>query len=89
MQWRTLDATQYVMRVIVGSISANHEKQFGLEKLVDARLVLCPDLPDDMMRVLSQTEWQSCVSGEYVSVPRKNKLALSVPAWSAPFFWAG
>jgi hypothetical protein len=73
----------------VANISANHEKQFGLEKLVNARLILCPDLPDDMRKVLSQTEWQSCVSGEFVSVPRKNKVALSVPEWSAPFFWAG
>ena len=73
----------------VANISANHEKQFGLEKLVNARLILCMDLPDDMRKTLSQTEWQSCVSGEYVSVPRKNKVALSVPEWSAPFFWAG
>jgi phage/plasmid-associated DNA primase len=73
----------------VANISANHEKQFGLEKLVNARLILCMDLPKDMCQVLSQTEWQSCVSGEYVSVPRKNKVALSVPEWSAPFFWAG
>jgi hypothetical protein len=73
----------------VANISANHEKQFGLEKLVNARLILCMDLPDDMRKVLSQTEWQSCVSGEYVSVPRKCKVALSIPEWSAPFFWAG
>ena len=73
----------------VANISSNHEKQFGLEKLVNARLILCMDLPDDMHKVLSQTEWQSCVSGEYVSVPRKNKVALSVPEWSAPFLWAG
>jgi hypothetical protein len=73
----------------VSNISANHEKQFGLESLVDARLVLCPDLPDNMAKVLAQTEWQSCISGEFVSVPRKCKVALSVPHWSAPFFWAG
>jgi hypothetical protein len=73
----------------VASLSANQESQFGLQSWVNKRLVVCGDLPEHMRKVLSQTIWQSMLSGEYVTVPRKNLSALSVAAWEVPLFWCG
>jgi hypothetical protein len=42
-----------------------------------------------MRQVLSQTIWQSMLSGDFVNVPRKNKTALAVQSWGVPMFWCG
>jgi phage/plasmid-associated DNA primase len=73
----------------VAVLAANHEKTFGLQTWVNARIILAPDIPDKMHKVLGQTIWQAMVTGESVSVPRKNKDALDLDAWPVPLFWAG
>jgi hypothetical protein len=73
----------------VAVLAANHEKTFGLQTWVDARVILAPDIPQKMHKVLSQTIWQRMVTGEGLSAPRKNKDALDIESWPVPQFWAG
>lgn len=60
----------------VGCITATHEPHFGLEGLYTKRVVLVPDVPKHMSRLLAQSDFQSMVSGDSVSIARKNKMAV-------------
>jgi hypothetical protein len=73
----------------VGLISANHEQSFGLDNLIDKQLIMMYEIPKKMSTVLDQTIFQSMVSGEGVSVPRKNKKAITVECWKSPMIGAG
>jgi phage/plasmid-associated DNA primase len=73
----------------VAVLSSNFEGKFGLENWVDKRCVIAPDIPARLDRVLDQTDWQAMVSGDPVSVPRKNRKAIQVPAWKPTAIWAG
>ena len=73
----------------VGVISANQEATFGLESLSNKRAVLIPDLPKKFSKVLDQTLFQSMVTGEAVSVARKNKTVVNEWDWKAPMMAAG
>ena len=73
----------------VGVISANQEEKFGLEPLSNKRAVMIPDLPKKFSKVLDQTLFQSMVTGEVVSVARKNKTAVNDAKWKVPMLAAG
>jgi len=73
----------------VGCLTANKEAIFGLESLISKRLVQAPDVPLKMKPILDQTIFQSMVSGEAVSVARKNLKALADRAWTVPLIFAG
>jgi hypothetical protein len=72
----------------VGCITASKEATFGLESLIGKRLVQAPDLPKRLRPILAQTDFQSLVSGEQVTVARKNQKAISNQNWTVPMVWA-
>ena len=67
----------------VGVLSGNNERTFGLEDKVDKLLVVGRDLPQHMSKVLDQTLLQAMITGEDVSVPRKQRRAEKV-RWGIP-----
>ena len=73
----------------VGSITANLESGFGLESLFMKRLVTITDLPENFAKVLKQSDFQSILSGETVSIARKNKTAVNELEWKVPVIGAG
>ena len=73
----------------VGVITATQEEKFGLEALYQKRLVMIPDLPKKFSKIVSQSDFQSMVTGEGVSVARKNKTAVSDQDWTVPMIGAG
>jgi hypothetical protein len=76
-------------RTSVGVISANQEQTFGLETLYQKRLILSPDIPKNFSQVFNQYTFQSCISGEQVSIARKNKTAKSDVIWRVPMMLGG
>lgn len=73
----------------VGVITATQEQQFGLESLCQKRLIMIPDLPKKFGKIINQSDFQSMVTGEGVSVARKNKTAISDQDWTVPMLGAG
>jgi hypothetical protein len=65
----------------VRTLSNNIERKFGLEAIYDGFMFIAPEVKGDL--ALEQAEFQSLVSGEDVSVARKNKKAKSVE-WTTP-----
>ena len=70
----------------VKTMSNNIEKKFGLSSIMDAYMFLAPEVKGDI--ALDQAEFQSCISGEDVSVAVKNKQARS-GNWKVPGMMAG
>jgi Family of unknown function (DUF5906) len=70
----------------VRTLSNNIEKKFGLESIHDGLMFISPEIKGDM--ALEQAEFQSLVSGEDMSIARKNKTALSL-TWRVPGILAG
>jgi hypothetical protein len=73
----------------VGVITASKEEVFGFESLYQKQLILIPDMPEKFSRTLSQTDFQSMVSGDQVSVSRKHKKAITHLPWKVPMIFAG
>jgi len=67
-------------------LSNNQEQQFGLANLYKAKLILAPEIKGDFK--LDPAEWQSCVTGEPVSISIKNKEARTIE-WDVPMIMAG
>lgn len=57
----------------VGVISANNEKTFGLEGLMDKDVIVIPEMPHNMRDVLDCTVLQQMIDGDVVTVPVKNR----------------
>jgi hypothetical protein len=70
----------------VRTLSNNIEKKFGLESIYDGFMFIAPEIKGDM--ALEQAEFQSLVSGEDMSIARKNKTAQSL-TWTVPGILAG
>lgn len=70
----------------VRTLSNNIEKKFGLESIYDGFMFIAPEIKGDM--ALEQAEFQSLVSGEDMSIARKNKTAQSL-TWKVPGILAG
>ena len=73
----------------VSTVSSNQEQTFGLQPHLGKRVMVCPDIKEDFGKVIERTTLQSIISGESVSVPRKNKVALMIPRWSTHILMAG
>jgi hypothetical protein len=67
-------------------LANNSQRGFGLETLVNKLLWMCYEVKNDF--TLDQGQMQSMISGEDVSVMRKNKTALNV-LWKSPGILAG
>jgi hypothetical protein len=70
----------------VETLANNSQRGFGLETLVDKLVWMCLEVKHDF--TLDQAQLQSMVSGEPVSIMRKNKTALGV-VWKVPGIMAG
>ena len=70
----------------VKTLSNNIERKFGLSMIHDAFLFISPEVKGDLC--LEQAEFQSMVSGEDISIARKNEKALSI-TWKTPGVLAG
>ena len=70
----------------VGTLSSNSEKQFGIEPLENKLIWVITELKRNLQ--LSAADFQSMVSGEDVSISKKNKVASTVK-WSAPGLLCG
>jgi hypothetical protein len=70
----------------VKTLSNNIEKKFGLWSIHDGLMFISPEVKGDL--ALEQAEFQSMVSGEDVSIARKNEKALS-KTWNVPGILAG
>lgn len=70
----------------VRTLSNNIEKKFGLESIHDGFMFIAPEIKGDV--ALEQAEFQSLVSGEDMSIARKNRTALSL-TWVVPGILAG
>jgi NOL1/NOP2/fmu family ribosome biogenesis protein len=70
----------------VSTLSNNIEKKFGLSSIYKGFMFISPEIKGDLQ--LEQAEFQSLVSGEDVSVARKNETALSVQ-WKTPGILGG
>jgi len=70
----------------VQTISSKTEKTFGLENLYRALLVACSELNTDLQ--LSQTDFNSMISGENMQICRKNKTAITVQ-WKPAVIMSG
>ena len=65
----------------VGILSSNSETKFGLQNLYDKFMFICMELKHNIS--LDQAEFQSMVSGEDMSIARKNLTAVN-KQWDAP-----
>lgn len=72
----------------VGTIGSSLEDRFGLENFLGKRVILCPDMPVNMHKILDAANLQSMVTGESMMIPRKNKKAIQ-GVLSAPSLWSG
>ena len=68
----------------VGAITSTTEAKFGLQSLYNKRLILIPDMPENINGILPREQWQSMVSGDKVSIAVKNKAALADKKWTVP-----
>jgi hypothetical protein len=71
----------------VGVLSNNSEKTFGLAAIYDKILFVAGEIKRDL--ALDQTEFQSLVSGEAMSINEKYKTAFSIQNWKVPGIMAG
>ena len=71
----------------VGTLSNNCERKWVLGSLADKFIFVAPECRNDMQ--LEQSEFQSMVSGESLSIARKFKTAQGVENWLAPGWMAG
>ena len=57
----------------VGIITASLEERFGLMGLYDKRLVIAPDMPPNISKILNPADFQSMAAGDMMSVAVKYK----------------
>ena len=70
----------------VATLSNNIEKKFGLSSICKGFMFISPEIKGDLQ--LEQAEFQSLVSGEDLSIARKNESALSIQ-WKTPGILGG
>lgn len=67
-------------------LSNNSEKKFGLWSIYDGFIFISPEIKGDIC--LEQAEFQSIVSGEEISIARKNEKAITIQ-WTTPGIFGG
>ena len=80
--------TKMFPKKAIGCITAGKEISFGLESLHQKKIVIIPDVPRNFSKILHQQDFQSMISGEPVSIARKNKLAVADADWTVPLLLA-
>ena len=70
----------------ISVLSNNIEKKFGLQAIYNSFMFIAPEIKKDLQ--LDQAEFQSIVSGEEVSVARKNEKAVTIE-WKSPGVLSG
>lgn len=71
----------------VAILSNNIEKKFGLQTIYDKMLYVCCEVKSDFG--LTQSEWQSMVTGEGMSIAVKGKAQVQLSYWKVPGILAG
>lgn len=71
----------------VSVLSNNMQKTFGLDTIADKKLFVAPEVKESFN--LEQSEFQSMVSGEAMSLSIKFKNPKNIPRWKVPGFMAG
>lgn len=71
-----------------GLIGARIEKTFGMMSLYEKRVIIVADMPDTFHQVIPQSEFQSIISGDGISVPVKYGGAVQRP-WKSQLLMAG
>jgi hypothetical protein len=71
----------------VGVLSNNSEKTFGLAAIYNKLVFIAGEVKRDLS--LDQTEFQSLVSGEAMSINEKYKTAFALEHWTVPGIMAG
>jgi len=66
----------------LGFIQNNIEEKFGLEPLVDRFLIVAPEVKANFS--LDAAVFQLLAAGDEVSVARKGRSAVQIPAWKVP-----
>ena len=79
-------AKQFYEDIDVGCLSNNVETKFGLSQFHDKLLFVAPEIKGDLK--LEQSEFQSLVSGEDLTINQKYKTAFSTQ-WRVPGILAG
>lgn len=70
----------------IGVMSSNIEEKFGLAGIMDKFAWICLEVKRNF--ALAQSEFQSMISGEHMSIPVKNQTAKTT-LWSSPGFLCG
>ena len=84
---RLIDAaTNFFNEEDIAVLANNSQRDFGLETFVNKLVWACYEVKHDL--TLDQANFQSMVTGEKVSIARKNKEALTV-VWKIPGMLAG
>jgi len=73
---------------MIGSITSNFEEKFGLDSLYEKDIVLIPDMPHNISKILDPTLMQSMIDGDYVNKPGKFAKARCEP-FRIPIMAAG
>lgn len=70
----------------VGVMQNNIEEQFGMQTFGEKKVLCGPDIRSDFR--LPQATFQSLVTGERISIARKNKSVLEIQKWTAQIVFA-
>jgi phage/plasmid-associated DNA primase len=68
--------------------SIGREGTFGAGPILDKRLLVFPEM-SDMHSKICQTDFQSMVTGDRMTVPRKYKGPVEIDSWQIPVLTAG
>ena len=71
----------------VKTISNNHQTIFGLEELVEGKLVIGPEIKKNWK--IEQSEFQGMVSGDIMTINKKNQKSGQDIEWKIPMLLAG
>jgi len=68
----------------IGILSNSLEKQFGLQQFVKKQIVVCGDMPRDIAKTLSQSDFLEMMACGPLSCPVKGGSPIEVEHWTIP-----
>ena len=71
----------------VGTLANNANERFGLQNLLDKRIIMCYEMTARFG--LEQTQWQSMLSGEALTAQVKGKDDVTIEKWKTQLLAAG
>jgi len=81
-------ASNFFEEADVAFVANDQQKGFGLETIYDKKIWMVKEVKHDFVDHVDQAQFQSMITGEEMSIMRKNKSALQV-VWKAPGILAG